>query len=102
MLGHLARFGDLWDAAGSLEEVTRTGSMLDEACRAHGRNPDDIVWMHEEIARGEHATVDGLEARVKALSEVGVSFFLINVWPHSDPSVLESLGAALPRLRQQL
>jgi alkanesulfonate monooxygenase SsuD/methylene tetrahydromethanopterin reductase-like flavin-dependent oxidoreductase (luciferase family) len=101
MLGHLARFGDLWDAAGSLEEVTRTGSILDEACRAHGRHPDDIVWMHEEIARGEHATADGLEARVNALSAVGVSFFLVNVWPRSDPSVIETLGVALPQLRQE-
>lgn len=101
MLGHLARFGDLWDSAGTAEKVAADGAALDTACREHGRNPDDIVWMHEEIARGEHATVDGLKARVKALAPLGVSFFLVNIWPRSDPSAVEELGAVLPELRRE-
>jgi alkanesulfonate monooxygenase SsuD/methylene tetrahydromethanopterin reductase-like flavin-dependent oxidoreductase (luciferase family) len=101
MLGHLARYGDLWDSAGPVDKVMADGAALDRACAEVGRDPDEIVWMHEEIARGEHATVDGLRARVAALAPLGVSFFLVNVWPRSDPSVIEDLGVALPGLRQQ-
>jgi alkanesulfonate monooxygenase SsuD/methylene tetrahydromethanopterin reductase-like flavin-dependent oxidoreductase (luciferase family) len=101
MLGLLARHGDLWDSAGSAEKVIANGTTLDEACAGIGRDPDEIVWMHEEIARGEHATVDGLRARVGTLAPIGVSFFLVNVWPRSDPGVIEALGAALPELRRE-
>jgi alkanesulfonate monooxygenase SsuD/methylene tetrahydromethanopterin reductase-like flavin-dependent oxidoreductase (luciferase family) len=99
MLGHLARHGDLWDAAGDPDKVRADGAALDRACAEVGRDPDEIVWMHEEIARDEHATVEGLKARVAALAPLGVSFFLVNLWPRSDPSLIEDLGAALPGLR---
>ncbi|MDP9494815.1 MAG: LLM class flavin-dependent oxidoreductase [Actinomycetota bacterium] len=102
MLDILSRFGDYWDTPGSIEDVISSGEMLDAACRRHGRNPDDIVWMHEEIARDSHATPDGLEARVAALSEVGVSFFLVNIWPRSDSSAIERLGTDLERLRERM
>jgi alkanesulfonate monooxygenase SsuD/methylene tetrahydromethanopterin reductase-like flavin-dependent oxidoreductase (luciferase family) len=101
MLGLLARHGDLWDSAGSAEKVIANGTTLDEACAGIGRDPDEIVWMHEEVAREEHATVDGLRARVETLAPLGVSFFLVNVWPRSDPGVIEALGAALPELRRE-
>jgi alkanesulfonate monooxygenase SsuD/methylene tetrahydromethanopterin reductase-like flavin-dependent oxidoreductase (luciferase family) len=101
MLGLLARYGDLWDSAGSAERVVADGAVLDAACVELGRDRDEIVWMHEEIARGEHATVEGLKARVNKLTPLGVSFFLVNVWPRSDPSVIEELGHALTGLRRE-
>ncbi len=101
MLGLLARYGDLWDAAGSADKVATDGATLGEACAASGRDPDEIVWMHEEIARGEHATVEGLAARVESLAPIGVGFFLVNVWPRSDTTVIERLGSALPGLRRR-
>jgi hypothetical protein len=57
--------------------------------------------MHEEVARGPHSTRKGLVDRVAALSAVGVSFFLVNIWPRSDPSVIERLGDDLHRLREE-
>jgi alkanesulfonate monooxygenase SsuD/methylene tetrahydromethanopterin reductase-like flavin-dependent oxidoreductase (luciferase family) len=101
MLGHLARFGDMWDAAGSVDKVLADGAALDRACAEVGRDQDQILWMHEEIARGEHATVDGLRSRLEKLAPAGVSFFLVNLWPRSDPSVIEELGAVLPGLRRE-
>jgi hypothetical protein len=101
MLDVLARFGDYWDAVGSVEEVVRTGEILDASCRRHGRDPNEIVWMHEEVARGSHSTREGLVDRVATLSAVGVSFFLVNIWPKSDPSVIERLGDDLHRLRKE-
>ena len=101
MLDILSRFGDYWDTPGSVADVISTGEILDAACRRHGRDPDDIVWMHEEVARGPHATSEGLADRVATLSAVGVSFFLVNVWPRSDPLVIERLGEDLGKLRQQ-
>jgi alkanesulfonate monooxygenase SsuD/methylene tetrahydromethanopterin reductase-like flavin-dependent oxidoreductase (luciferase family) len=100
MLDILARFGDYWDAVGSVEEVVRTGEILDASCRRYGRDPNEIVWMHEEVARGSHSTREGLVDRVATLSAVGVSFFLVNIWPKSDPSVIERLGDDLHRLRK--
>jgi len=102
MLGILARHGDYWDAVGTADEVSRNGEILDRACKRHDRNPDDIVWMHEEVARDTHATLDGMADRVVTLSAAGVSFFLVNIWPRSDPAVIERLGVGLAELREQL
>jgi alkanesulfonate monooxygenase SsuD/methylene tetrahydromethanopterin reductase-like flavin-dependent oxidoreductase (luciferase family) len=99
MLDILSRFGDYWDAVGTVDDVTRTGEILDTACRRNGRDPDDILWMHEEVARDVHATIDGLADRVAALSAIGVSYFLVNIWPRSDPSVIERLGSSLQQLK---
>jgi alkanesulfonate monooxygenase SsuD/methylene tetrahydromethanopterin reductase-like flavin-dependent oxidoreductase (luciferase family) len=102
MLDILARSGDLWDAPAKQEDVEETGALLDAACARHGRDKDQIVWAHEEVGRGEHATVDSLERRVETLSRVGVSYFLVNVWPGEDSSIIERIGAALPTLRATL
>jgi len=102
MLDILSRFGDYWDAAGSVKDVVRTGEVLDAACRRNGRDSDDIVWMHEEVARGTHTTVEGLRDRVVSLSAVGVSYFLVNIWPRADPSVIEQLGDGLHEIREQI
>jgi alkanesulfonate monooxygenase SsuD/methylene tetrahydromethanopterin reductase-like flavin-dependent oxidoreductase (luciferase family) len=102
MLDILARHGDYWDAVGTLDEVGRAGEILDQACLRHGRARDDIVWMHEEVARDAHATPEGLAERVDGLSAAGVSFFLVNVWPRADSTVVERLGAGLGELRERM
>ena len=102
MLDILSRFGDYWDGPGKIDDVVRIGEVLDTACRRHDRDPNEIVWMHEAVAKGAHATVDGLVDRVAALSAAGVSFFLVNVWPRSDPAVIERLGDGLQRLREKM
>ena len=102
MVDLLARSGDYWDAPAKAEDIVAIGEMLDASCRGHGRSPDEVVWMHEEVGRGEHATVDGLRARVEALAPIGVSYFLVNVWPGEDESIIERLGESLPALRSSL
>jgi alkanesulfonate monooxygenase SsuD/methylene tetrahydromethanopterin reductase-like flavin-dependent oxidoreductase (luciferase family) len=101
MLGVLARHGDLWDSAGGPDDVVRLGGALDEACRRSERDPDEISWMHEERSREPAMTPDELEDRVEALAPLGVSWFLVNVWPQSDPSVIERIGERLEVLRER-
>ena len=101
MMSILARHGDLWDSAGGPDDVVRLGGVLDAACRRHGRDPDDIVWMHEERSREPAMTDDEVEDRVEALAPLGVSWFLVNIWPRSDPSVIERIGERLGALRER-
>ena len=102
MLDILARFGDLWDAPAKPEDIEKVGAALDAACITHGRNPDEIVWMHEEVARGDQPTLEGMKGRIEELSAIGVSYFLVNVWPGEDPSTIERIGEALPTLRAEV
>ena len=102
MVDLLARSGDYWDAPAKAEDIVAIGKRLDASCRRHGRSPDQVVWMHEEVGRGEHATVEGLRARVEALAAIGVSYFLVNAWPGEDESIIERLGESLPALRSSL
>jgi alkanesulfonate monooxygenase SsuD/methylene tetrahydromethanopterin reductase-like flavin-dependent oxidoreductase (luciferase family) len=102
MLDVLARLGDLWDAPAKHADIEATGALLDAACARHGRDPNLIVWAHEEVGRGEHATGEGLRQRVGTLTRLGVSYFLVNAWPGEDASIIERLGSELPTLRAAL
>lgn len=99
MLDVLARYGDYWDAPTRLDDLIAAGTFLDQACARRGRDPDEIVWVHEEIGRGEHATGEGLARRMATLAPIGVSTFLVNVWPGSDDSVIERLAEGFEALR---
>jgi hypothetical protein len=41
-----------------------------------------------------------LEARVAALAPLGGSIFLVNIWPRSDPGLVDRAGAAFDGLRR--
>jgi alkanesulfonate monooxygenase SsuD/methylene tetrahydromethanopterin reductase-like flavin-dependent oxidoreductase (luciferase family) len=101
MMAHLARFGDRWDSTGDVSVVTGHGTTLNAACEDVGRDPDDIVWMHEQRGFDDDATVDGLAARMRSLAPVGISYFLINAWPKSDTSWIEAIGSRLDDLRRE-
>jgi hypothetical protein len=99
MLRHVARYADYWDLADSTEDQIRDlTAIVAEDCVRIGRDPDEIVWMHEEIAEPGDPSGD-LLARVERLAPLGVSFFLVNIWPRRSPSLVDDIGATLSRLR---
>jgi alkanesulfonate monooxygenase SsuD/methylene tetrahydromethanopterin reductase-like flavin-dependent oxidoreductase (luciferase family) len=91
-----ADFVDLGDAAP--EEVARIGGALGAACTETGREPDSVMWMHEAIAGDDPA--GNLRTRVGTLAPLGVSIFLVNIWPRSDPALVDRAGRALEELRR--
>jgi alkanesulfonate monooxygenase SsuD/methylene tetrahydromethanopterin reductase-like flavin-dependent oxidoreductase (luciferase family) len=100
MLRTAARFADYVDLAdASAERVAEIGGLLAADCAAVGRDPDAIAWTHETVA-GSDAAAE-VEARVGALAPLGVSTFLINIWPRSDPAAIERVGRALDDLRRR-
>lgn len=100
MLALAARYADLVDLADSGPgQVRALGERLAAACAAVGRDPDAIAWTHEAIAGADPAAE--LESRVAALAPLGVSVFLVNVWPRSDPGSVERAGQAIERLRSR-
>lgn len=99
MLRHVARYADFWDLADAAEdEIQRLAGIVAEECSQIGRDPDDIVWMHEEILRPKDPAGD-LRNRVDRFAPVGVSYFLVNSWPKSDPTLIEQAAAAIALLR---
>jgi alkanesulfonate monooxygenase SsuD/methylene tetrahydromethanopterin reductase-like flavin-dependent oxidoreductase (luciferase family) len=99
MLRHVARYADYWDLADSTEDqIGELTATVAEECVRIGRDPDEIVWMHEEIAKPGDPGGD-LLARVERLAPLGVSFFLVNIWPRRPPSLVDDIGATLSRLR---
>jgi hypothetical protein len=55
--------------------------------------------MHDEIAG--HGAAGEHEARVEAPVPLGVSVFLVNIWPRADPGIVDAAGRALERLRDR-
>jgi hypothetical protein len=99
MLSHVARYADLWDLAqSSPSEIRRLASIVEEECDRIGRDPTEIVWMHEEIAVEGDPGGD-LRRRVELLAPLGVSYFLVNAWPKTSPELIERVGAVLDDLR---
>jgi alkanesulfonate monooxygenase SsuD/methylene tetrahydromethanopterin reductase-like flavin-dependent oxidoreductase (luciferase family) len=99
MLSHVARYADLWDLAkSSPSEIRRLASIVEEECDRIGRDPTEIVWMHEERAVEVDPGGD-LRRRVELLAPLGVSYFLVNAWPKTSPELIERVGSVLDDLR---
>lgn len=95
MLRHVARHADYWDLADSSEEdITRLAEVVSGECAEVGRDPDEIVWVHEEVLRPDDPGGD-LRRRVERFAPVGVSYFLVNSWPKSDPELVERAAEAI-------
>lgn len=92
-----ADFVDLGDA--TPEAIRDVERRLGDACTEAGRDPAEIAWMHEVRAGADPA--DELRDRVAALAPLGVSVFLVNIWPRSDPAAVDRAGSALDGLRRQ-
>ena len=100
MLRLAARHADFVDfARTSADEVRVLGARMDALAAEVGRPADAIAWMHEQIA-GPDPEAE-LSARVDALAPLGVSSFLVNVWPRSAPGVVDRAARALERLRRR-
>jgi hypothetical protein len=56
--------------------------------------------MHEEIAKPGDPGGD-LKSRVDRLSPIGVSFFLVNIWPRSEPALVDEIAPVLEVLRSR-
>jgi alkanesulfonate monooxygenase SsuD/methylene tetrahydromethanopterin reductase-like flavin-dependent oxidoreductase (luciferase family) len=98
MLRLAARHADFVDfAQTSADEVRELGARMDALATEVGRPADAVAWMHEQIVGPDPAAE--LSMRVEALAPLGVSTFLVNVWPRSDPALVEGAGRALDRLR---
>lgn len=100
MLRLAARHADFVDfAQTSADEVRELGARMDALAAEVGRPADAVAWMHEQIA-GPDPEAE-LSARVDALAPLGVSTFLVNVWPRSAPGVVDRVARALERLRRR-
>ncbi len=100
MLGLAGRHADLVDLAKSTpEQVVAVAERLADACAAAGREPDAIAWTHEAIAGADPARE--LEDRVAVCAPLGVSVFLVNIWPRADPREVDRAGLVLDRLRRR-
>ncbi len=100
MLRIAARHADFVDfAKATPARVSEIGERLGDGARRVGRSPNAVAWMHEEIAGTDPA--DDLRRRVTTLAPLGVSVFLVNIWPRSDPASVDRAALALDELRRR-
>lgn len=98
MMRLAARHADYIDfAQASAAEVRVLGATMHHLAARTGRSADAVAWMHEEIAGADPA--GDLEARVEVLAPLGVSVFLVNIWPRTDPGTVDAASRAIDRLR---
>lgn len=100
MMRLAARHADFIDLGQTSEdEVRGLGTRLHAVAEDVGRPADALAWMHEEIAGADPAAQ--LSARVDALAPLGISTFLVNIWPRSDPALVDRAAGALDVLRRR-
>jgi alkanesulfonate monooxygenase SsuD/methylene tetrahydromethanopterin reductase-like flavin-dependent oxidoreductase (luciferase family) len=100
MLRIAARLADYVDLdVRRLDEIPDVGRRLSADAVAAGRDPDAIRWVSEVVPRVD--PVAELEDRVAVLAPLGVSVFLVNIWPRSDPAAIERVGDRLGELRRR-
>ena len=100
MMRLAARHADFIDLGQTSEdEVRALGARLHALADDVGRPADALAWMHEEIAGADPAAQ--LSARVDALAPLGISTFLVNIWPRSDPALVDRAAGALDVLRRR-
>jgi alkanesulfonate monooxygenase SsuD/methylene tetrahydromethanopterin reductase-like flavin-dependent oxidoreductase (luciferase family) len=99
MLRLTARYADIWSAEGTPEEVTERGRLLDDACRAIGRDPREIRWSHyayNSILGGNpFASVDAFRRIVTPYRAAGISEAIYELPDEFDERVLATIAQEL-------
>lgn len=101
MLSHVARYADQWDGGGSPEEYLATGLLLNERCRAIGRNPDEIRWV---LSSGGDPleSEDTFRRHVRSYAEVGVRSFCFDFPRGRATTEMRAIAErVIPELKQE-
>lgn len=107
MLEIVARYADSWNSSGSVEELGQRNRVLDEACAAIGRDPDEIQrslygWA-AIMPYDPWASVDAFAEVIGRYREVGINEFLIDQPPDDKWPVMERVAAeVIPTLRSSV
>jgi len=104
MLRIAARYADRWNSYGTSEEIRQRNDLLDEACAAIGRDPNEIIrslygWTIP-MGADPWSSPDAFADIVGRYREAGMSEFLMEA-PHEEQfPVMERIAAdILPALR---
>ena len=104
MLRIVAKYADTWNSFGSPDQMLERNAILDEQCRATGRDPAtlrrSLYGWSSMMPADPWASVDAFADMVGIYREVGVSEFLIDAPGPGQLSVLEKVATdLLPKLR---
>ena len=101
MLSHVARYADQWDGGGSPDEYLAIGLLLNERCRAIGRNPDEIRWV---LSSGGDPleSEDTFRRHVRSYAEVGVRSFCFDFPRGRATTEMRAIAErVIPELKQE-
>jgi F420-dependent oxidoreductase-like protein len=79
----VAEHADVWNAIGTVEELTRKATVLDDHCSEIGRNPADI--RRSVQPRFDPAAPEAVIDQLHAYMEAGFTENIVYVAPGSDP-----------------
>jgi F420-dependent oxidoreductase-like protein len=89
----VARFAHHWNYSGSdLDEFAELRGILNEQCKAHGREPAAITC--SMLARYD-GDPGALRASVTAMEDAGVDMAIVSVPKTEPPAVIETIAAAV-------
>jgi F420-dependent oxidoreductase-like protein len=106
MLRICARYADIWNTSGPVEELGERNKLLDEACAEVGRKPEEIVrsvyhWIPRS-AVDPWDSVDAFDDVVGRYRDAGFNEFIIDHPKDAQLGVLDKVAAdVLPRLRKE-
>jgi alkanesulfonate monooxygenase SsuD/methylene tetrahydromethanopterin reductase-like flavin-dependent oxidoreductase (luciferase family) len=105
MLRIVAEYADTWNSFGTPEQMRERGQILDEHCRAIGRDPASLRrslygWA-SMMGRDPWASVAAFEDMLGVYGEAGVTEFIVDAPAPAQFDVLEKVAAELPRQRQR-
>jgi F420-dependent oxidoreductase-like protein len=104
MLGIVARYADVWNSFGTVEEMRARNQILDEQCARIGRDPGDIVrslygWA-AMMPDDPWSSIDAFQDTIGRYRAAGVNEFIIDQPRDEQLAVLERVATeVLPKLR---
>ncbi len=104
MLRIVAEYADRWNSHGTAAEIADRNRILDEHCRAIGRDPSQIIrslygWA-SKLGTDPWSSPDAFLDVVGRYREAGISEFLIDAPPEAQFAMLERISTdVIPKLR---